>query len=319
MRSLRLKERIMKYFLILNPGSHSGKSKKRFSRIFTLLNNAGIQYDYKITSTLEDAYTFSKEANLSNYDIVVAVGGDGTINNALNGFYDNSGKRISKAAFGIIYTGTSPDFCKSYGIPLKLEKAVGILIKGKTRKIKIGKIELTTSKDREVKYFGCCANIGLGAELARRANSGIRKYFGDFLGTFIALIGILFSYKPRNYEISSDSGNTTLTSIYNISVGITPLIASGIKVPEEFVSKGDSFYMLVARNLKLGNVIGVLNKIYSGKPFKKNEQLSIEHIKEIEIKAGEFNNEVEFDGDPHGLLPCKISLAEDMLEIIVGD
>ena len=87
-----------------------------------------------MTECLHDAYLLSKNANNEGYDVIVAVGGDGTINKVLNGFYDDQGKRISRSRFAVIYTGTSPDFCKSYGIPLDIERAVNFIIRGHSKK-----------------------------------------------------------------------------------------------------------------------------------------------------------------------------------------
>ena len=68
------------------------------------------------------------------------MGGDGTINSVLNGFFDDKGNRISDSRMGVIYTGTSPDFCKSYNIPLNLDETVDTLVAQKCRKIKVGKV-----------------------------------------------------------------------------------------------------------------------------------------------------------------------------------
>jgi diacylglycerol kinase family enzyme len=318
----------MKYFLILNPGSGACKSKKKFDRIFSILDASAIQYSYKITEKLEDAYTFSLQANKENYNRIIAVGGDGTINNAINGFYDREGKKISDAAFGVIYTGTSPDFCKSYNIPIQLDAALKTILNPKTQNIKIGRIVLCKSSgitevslpdenDSMVKYFGCCVNIGLGATLARRANSGIRKYLGDFLGTFSALISTIAWYKPVNYNCKFNDEGKTVQKCYNLSVGITPLIASGIKVPKK-ADCTNLFYVMGACNFKWSNVIGVLKKIYSGKPFKNDDSLWIDYVRTFAVLVNTYNSEVEYDGDPAGYTPCSISFAEEDLGILSG-
>lgn len=319
----------MKCFLILNPGSRAGSSKKKFDKIFRILSSSGIQYNYKITEKLEDAYTFSLQANSEDYDAIIAVGGDGTINNVINGFYDKDGKKISKAAFGVIYTGTSPDFCKSYKIPLKLEDAINIIVNAKKQKIKIGKIKFCQSINKDeiplsevqnsiVKYFACCVNIGLGATLARRANSGIRKYFGDFFGTFYSLIATIAHYKSAEYICKYNGQEKSIRKCYNLSIGITPLIASGIKVPRQpdFVNQ---FYLMGACNLNWLNIIGVFRKIYSGKPFKNDSSLWIDYSDSIEISNNIKNPDIEFDGDPAGFLPCSINFVQNDLDIFIAE
>ena len=116
----------MKYFFILNPGSCSGASEKSFAAIKHILKLRGIEYEYAVTKDLDEAYSLSAQSNRQGYDIIVAVGGDGTINRVINGFYNKEGRRISHAKLGIIYTGTSPDFCRSYNIRLQKKGGRGL-------------------------------------------------------------------------------------------------------------------------------------------------------------------------------------------------
>ncbi len=319
----------MKYFLILNPGSKGGDSGKRFAAIFKLLDQYQVNYDYKVTNNLEEAYSFSQEANRTGYDVVVAVGGDGTINRALNGFYDQNGKRNSLSIFAVIYTGTSPDYCKSYRIPIKLEEAVRVIIKGDSQKIQVGKIKYSSTLDKmldgqpigegnnvKVSYFACCANFGIGPLLADRANSGIRKILGDFLGTFFSLISILCSYQANSFMVKREGQIDITERIYSISVGRTFYIASGIKVNHALVPGDCRFYILAVKNLTLRNWPGVLKTIYSGKQISNSQVVSLDYGKSIEVYGNNAHPEIEFDGDRVGFLPCQIEVADDPLDVI---
>lgn len=311
--------------------SRGGKSKKKFAEISNILDKKNVDYHYKLTNSFDDAYTFSVNANKENYDIIVAVGGDGTINKVLNGFFDINGNRISASKMGIIHTGTSPDFCKSHNIPTNYKKAIEIVLKNNVRNIQVGKISflkenfkelhgksIADIRNFEAKYFGCCSNIGLGATLARKANSGIRKYLGDFLGTFISLVHTVINYKANSFIVARDGKEEKIDKLYNISVGRTKYIASGIKVNTDLKEDDDRFYNLVVRKLSLFNLPGVLKKAYSGKDFINNDVIYLEYCKNIEIYGNYENPEVEFDGDPAGFLPCKIEIAKDKLDLIVS-
>lgn len=309
----------MRHFVIINPGSRDGKSKKLIDITINLLRKSNINFEYKITEELNDAYEFSRFANKRSYNVIIAVGGDGTINQAINGFYDQNGRRISKTLFGVIYTGTSPDFCKSYNIPLKLKNAIEIIKKGKYKSIKIGQIKLSKSKnsnDFYTKYFACCTNIGLGAMLAKKANSGIRRIFGDFSGTFLSLLITLIVYKKSNFQIIVDDKKEELSNLYNLSIGKTYHIASGIKVNNDLKNNNKGFYLLTVKNLNLFNIINVIGKIYSGKKIKNNNFIKISYCDKIEVLKNNKNPEIEFDGDPSGYLPCMIKEAEDNLDLI---
>lgn len=322
----------MKYLLIMNPGSRGGKSSRKISKILKYFKDRHIDHTAKYTQSLQDAYIFSVEGNHREYDVIVAIGGDGTINRVLNGFFDDEGRRISKSKFGVIYTGTSPDFCKSYHIPLKLEDALETLIRGNSIKVHIGMVTLSKKgdlpihtsiedrkRDREKHFFACCANVGLGPLLAKYANSGIRKYVGDFLGTFLSLIKILSFYRGEEFEIIIDDEKKSLTKVFNLSIGKTYYIASGIKVNHTLKVKDEKMYLLTIRNISLKNVVSVLKRIYSGNKIKNDDTIHLTMCKKIEIRCNKKLCEVEFDGDPMGYLPCKIESTKDCLDVIVNE
>ncbi|ODA42959.1 diacylglycerol kinase family protein [Desulfosporosinus sp. BG] len=321
----------MNYFLIMNPGSGGG-SKEKIKKILAFFHDNGLQFDYKLTDALDDAYTLSVTGNKLGYDVIVAVGGDGTINRVINGFYDTLGHRISNSKLGVIHTGSSPDLCKSYNVPLDSEQALNTILAGKCEKIPIGKITYTSVYDIEMEglplskenerghvqtgYFACCANIGLGASIARGANSGIRHYIGDIAGTFVSLIKSLLKYQPSNFTVSFDGQEQVLKNVYNIAVGKTTYIASGIKV-NNLLSLGDSrFYTLLINDLRVANWAGVISKLYSGKRFTNNKTMSLQYASSIEVYGNNRNPELEFDGDPRGFLPCLIETARDPLDLI---
>ncbi len=312
----------MRYFFVFNPCSRNRKSKNAISRIRDLLNEKKVDYEYGITESLNDAYVLSKKANLSAYDVVVAVGGDGTINKVLNGFYGDNGLRLSKARLGVIYTGTSPDFCKSYHVSYGcIERSMDVLLAGKTTNIQVGMIALTERTQANkltsvTRYFSCCANIGLGAAVARHANSGIRKTAGDFLGTLSALIKAFISYRPLELRVSFDGKKELLSGLYNLSAGKTFHIASWIRVNNS-LNEGDSnFYVLTVRNIGWMKIPYCLWTIYNGRKISNSDIIRLAYAKNIEIASDGPVSEVEFDGDPQGFLPCRIEMAKEELELI---
>ncbi|NUN10773.1 MAG: diacylglycerol kinase [Ignavibacteriaceae bacterium] len=314
----------MRTLLIVNPYSRNGRSGKLTRRAMNYLTSKGCSFDYAEVKEFDDAYKLSVKANREGIENIIAVGGDGTINKVLNGFYDEQGRRVSGSRFGVIHTGTSPDFCKSYGIPLGIEEAAAAVISESRREIPIGKIELKSSPgdssagNTSVRYFACCANIGLGAKLARAAGGGIRKYLGDAFGTFVSLAGILATYRGTGYEVNTENGNTTPEKVFNISVGITNYIASGLKVYRDPAIADNMFYMMTVAGINLSNAGAMLKKVYAGKPFTNTAYLHLDYTGYAEITTESANDEVEFDGDPAGHLPCRIEMAKEKLTLLTG-
>ncbi len=310
----------MAYFFVINPGSRQNRAAEFIPTLFTELKHHKIDFTYKLTATMEDAQSLSLAANEKGYDTVVAVGGDGTINKVLNGFYDAQGKRNSLAKFGVIHTGTSPDFCKSYGIPTQPSLAMETLLRGCSKKISVARIEYHDNKGKpKTGYYACCASFGVGAKVAQRANSGVRKYLGDSLGTLGSILVSLSKYRASDLELICDGEKLTIKNNFNTFIGKTRFIASGLKVEHNLASDDERLYLLSVKNLTWRNVIPAIQAVYSGKAGYDKDYLAIRYARSIEVPASKSNNEVEFDGDPQGFLPCKISLATDKLELITDE
>ncbi|MDX1314509.1 MAG: diacylglycerol kinase family protein [Eudoraea sp.] len=322
----------MKFFLIMNPHSRNGKSRRAFDTIFRMLKEANADFSYKIIDSIEEARYLSSKANLEGVDTIVAVGGDGTIRAVMSGFFDSEGERISHSSLGIIYTGTSPDFCKSYNIPIKTGEAVNVLLEQKTIQIAVGRLACASENNisnngtslqkgnRNLnEYFGCCANIGLGASVARTANKGIRKYLGDFCGTLLSVLLAIARYKANTFSVVKDGKITEIGKMYNMSVGLTRNIASGIKVNNSIRAGEKRFYCMVVRGLNIVNTPRVLINAYSGKKFRNCKVHYLGYLNKIEVLGNHRNPEVELDGDPVGFLPCIIQPAKDLLHLITAN
>ena len=315
----------MRYFLIVNPHARGGRGAVTARRLIDAMHRQGCDTRTSFVTHFDEARTLSRQANEDGWDAIVAVGGDGTINRVLNGFYHSDGRRISRARFGVVHTGTSPDFSRSYGLPRGIEGAASVLRRGETRRIPVGMIHFDRNGDgsaaqatgsTEVSYFVCCANIGLGASLAAHANAGIRRRLGDTLGTFVSLLRILRRYAPERYELTIDGEEVAMDRVYNISVGLTPYIASGIKVDNAAYAEREQFYVMTVRALGLTNLLPMLAKIYRGRRFNDTPYLSLRGCRELRIPTRPRQADVEHDGDPCGLLPCTIRLAPDELDLI---
>jgi diacylglycerol kinase family enzyme len=319
----------MKYFFILNPGSGGGKSRRHFSHVIETARLRRVSFDYEISRDLAEARDLSWKANRSGYGVIVAVGGDGTINRVLNGFYDETGRRISDASLGVLHTGTSPDFCDSHSIPCRLEDALDALFDGFVKKVQVGRITLAKTFDPafdekpvsdnaifHTGYFACCANVGLGAAVARYANNGIRKWLGDTPGTLISIVRSLARFERSSFSIIRDGKAQTIDKLVNLAVGRTFYIASGIKVRSELKGNDQRLYCLAVRDLRAVDVVPCLMSLYGGKAIQNKRYAQLDYCTSIDVLGNNRCPEVEYDGDPQGFLPCHIETAADQLQLI---
>lgn len=195
----------MAAYLIMNPTAKSGKSKSRWDNLFELLKQHGVVYEVGESQYPGHSIELAYNAALSEkYSSIVAVGGDGTINEVLNGICSTRDKIDSLPPLGILYTGTSPDICKYHNIPLHMEDAVKLLKSGRSKTVDIGEVEHVWRGEMTTRYFLCSVNLGIGAAVADGSNSGLRKYLGDFLGTMVSILRSVIKHKNADFRCTVD-------------------------------------------------------------------------------------------------------------------
>ena len=305
----------MNYFLIYNPTSRQGKSKKDFDKIITILKNKDINFDYSITKQKDGAISLAKQVS-KDYDVIVAVGGDGTICEVITGIMSRK-KPLPK--LGVMHIGTSPDFNRFHNIPVKIEQAMNTLLKGKTKKIDIGKIShLDLNKKNTISYFGSSVNVGLGPNIASKSNGRYREYLGDLLGTLLSTLVSLTQYKKSDFRLKVDDNDRLLKNVINITIGKDPYIASGMRIPLDMDPDNGKMYILSITGRSKISLLLNLWRLYIGNILNSSDA-KLEYCKIIKLSDNKINPKIEFDGDFRGYLPATIEILPTALEVITDE
>lgn len=169
-----------KHCVIVNPVAGKGAAKKAIPEIRTYLDSFDIDYDLIETEYIGHAIKLAEEAGSNGYATVVAVGGDGTANEVINGLMQALKKGHLTSSLAVFPVGRGNDFSFGMGVPQELEAACKLLVDGKTRKIDIGFVK--GGDYPEGRYFGNGVGIGfdtiVGFEAAKLPSfiSGIPAY-----------------------------------------------------------------------------------------------------------------------------------------------
>jgi len=157
--------------LIVNPKSQGGRLGKRWTEIADTIGRA-FPFDEAITQGPGDATRLAREALKAGAERVVAIGGDGTINEVVNGFFDDRGAPIAPdASFAVIPFGTGGDFRRTLQLPTELADAAAVIAANQRRRIDVGRLELTTpSGGRAVRMFANIASFGVSGVVDRLVN-----------------------------------------------------------------------------------------------------------------------------------------------------
>ncbi|MBF0410010.1 MAG: hypothetical protein HQM10_21885 [Candidatus Riflebacteria bacterium] len=309
------------YFLVMNPSSRSFRSRYIWPEIFQRFRKEKISFDFAVTQGAGDASMLACKAAESGFDAVVAVGGDGTINEVINGLFEASAAS-SAAAFGVIYAGTSPDFCGFHKIPVETGKALDTLLAGRRKLVDICRITHSLEKGGAPvsRVFSCSANFGLGAAVARGANSGLRKKWGDLFGTLFSLLTAIWNYKACTFKVKVSNPSATegeefcYNNVFNIFTGKNPLVASGIKLKMDISFDDGKMYLVPLHGISKKKLLRILPDVYSG---TITEIFRPVFASEFEISCDGEASEVEYDGDPQGYLPAVIKILPKALNLIV--
>lgn len=299
----------MKALLIMNPGSCSGKGKRLWPFWKSALHAKGLAFDSAITTG--PGHGVELAAGSRDYDTVVAVGGDGTINEVLDGVIQS---RRSDLRLGVLYSGTSPDFCKYHNIPTTPADAVEALAAGLSRNVDVGRIAYCASSGKSiVAHFGCGVNIGLGASVARVSNR-IRRFTGDFLGTGIAVAYSLAMTRPADIEATVDGSSLRLPGANNVSILKNPFIASGLHLDLDWPADNGQLLLFAVHGKSRFSALSVLPALYSGRAAHRPDAV-LRRCSRITVTCA-ARTEVEFDGDARGFLPAEIEVLPAALDLI---
>ncbi len=299
----------LKYRIILNPSANQSAAKKRFGNIKRLFNASGIDCDFSVTRHAKDATTLSAEAADLGYSAVIAVGGDGTINEVVNGLMQTSGNGKS-LALGIIPAGTGNDFSDMAGLPREIEAAIRNIILNKTRQVDVGMVEIDDGKEKL--FFD--NNSALAMEPMVNLESSRFKRISGTPRYLAGLASALTKLRAWDMEIEweggSYSGQSLLLSVCNgPRAGSTFMMAPDAKIDDGL------FDVILAPNLRMHRVLRILPRLFNGSHLSQPEVMHFRtHWLKISCPAG---TPVHADGEmvateavsiAYSMLPGKLTL-----------
>ncbi|MCX6344155.1 MAG: diacylglycerol kinase family protein [Armatimonadetes bacterium] len=300
----------MRYMLIMNPGSRSGKGQRLWRIWESGLTRTNIDFTCVSTDGMGRAMELARSAD---FDVVVAVGGDGTINEILDGVIQSGNPNLQ---MGVLYSGTSPDFCKFHGIPIEPDQAVNALLSGRNRKVDVARITYHDERGRQITaHYGCSCNIGMGASVARFANKW-RRYLGDSLGTGAGVIYTLAKNARVDIDLNIDGNICCLPGVNNLTIAKNPYIASGLKLALDISADDGKLCVFAMHGQGRMGVIRLLPKFYSGS-VTGAKGMFLQECRSVTVTSKE-STEIEFDGDPRGYLPVSIEILPQALTLIGG-
>ena len=163
------------HLLIVNPRSARGATGRLWSRAERRLRAILPSFHTAFTKSPGDATRLAAEA-VGRYQVIVAMGGDGTTNEVVNGLVGQDGAVPSGVALGVIPAGTGSDFLRSFGVPRSLKGSAGVIARGQRHDVDVGRTRfLSFDGAATTRYFINAAEVGLGAVACQAVNRSSKR------------------------------------------------------------------------------------------------------------------------------------------------
>jgi YegS/Rv2252/BmrU family lipid kinase len=261
--------------IILNPIAGGGRAINIEKQLIEYLRHRKIVFQLEKTNRPQHATELSRQM-CKELDIIVALGGDGTLNEVAAGAL---GSIASIAPFPI---GSGNDFNRIIGIPRKMALAIDTIISGTKRLIDIGKVVMQNSLGTiQVKHFINTLGIGIDAQIAKEVK-GI-KYLRGLPLYILAAIKALSHYSPNVYSIS-DSGTTRKETAYLLCAGNGIYEGGGFKMLPDANPSDSKLNICLIRKMSVWNALPLVPKIIQG-THGDHEMISMWDSKRINISS----------------------------------
>jgi diacylglycerol kinase (ATP) len=308
------------YRFIVNPRSAAGATLKRFEQVRSRFAAALGNLDVRLTQSPGHATTLARDAVQDQVDVVVAVGGDGTNNEVINGFFHPDGQRIdSPTAFAVVTSGTGGDFRRSFGWSANPLDDLIRLVRFEKRRIDLGRLRCVDAKGKDIsRHFINISSLGLSGDVVNNINnSSSLKFLGAKAGFMMTSATTLLGYQPKRIKLTINNDKPISGEMTFVAVCNAQYFGGGMQVgPGADVSDG-LFDVVSVQGGGLGFFVRHGLKIYQGTHVAVP---GVQVTRAATVLAEPLGGEaipVELDGEGPGQLPARWDIVPAAIDLLV--
>jgi YegS/Rv2252/BmrU family lipid kinase len=297
---------------IVNPASGGGRTRKVWPPLAEKLRASGVRLHQHETGGVGDATVIAQRLVREGAREIVVVGGDGTLNEVINGVVDDDEVATADVVLSLIPCGTGKDFARSLGITSP-EHALDVLTNGVISALDLGSISYQRGHEPERRFFVNVADVGLGAETAAWMNRSSKR-LGGFLGYLVAATRtiVVFSGKPARVLVDD-------VTVHDGPVGMVVLangrfFAGGMRIAPNASLTDGLIDVLILDDVPKYTLLGsLLPKVYRGKHLEHSAVHNYQGSR-IEISAPE-SMPFEVDGEQPGFTDIGVCMRPGALKV----
>jgi len=301
----------MRTCAIVNPRSSNGKTAKNWPDVERQISGAIGPIETVFTTGHMTAPQLTSRALQDGAEQIIAVGGDGTVNEVVNGFFENGRIINQNSVLAILMSGTGGDFRKTFGMPRDMQGQIDRLRGDGVKPIDLGRLTFTDFGGREsVRYFNNIASFGLSGAADRSVNS--LKFAKLFGGTFAFRWGVLkalLRYHNQRCRIQVDDVLDASFEVSTAAVCNGQFFGSGMQMAPHAQPDDGLFDIIITAGLTLTEQIRDAKKVYTG------DHLASDKVTELRGRVVKAWPEEELsdvlldvDGEVPGKLPATFEI-----------
>jgi YegS/Rv2252/BmrU family lipid kinase len=282
----------MKTTFILNPTSGRGRGKKLLPKLERFLDASDLDFKLLLSEQPLHAVDLAEAAARQGADAVIAAGGDGTVNEIINGLMRARLDGFVKTALGVLSIGTGNDFAASLNLPAKLEDALEAIVQNTRRLVDIGLLKGCGFPDG--RFFGNCVGIGFdaaGGILAEKITwaRGLLAYL------IAALQNIFIYYKAPTLEIILDTETIHIPSLL-VSIMNGKRIGGGFLTAPDALLDDGKFDLCIAEEVSRPRMLTLLPHFLKGTQINQPE-IQMRRSCRVRITATKGVMPIQADGE----------------------
>jgi diacylglycerol kinase (ATP) len=305
-------------FLIVNPASAAGRTGRHFDSIARAVRSAVGDFECAFTRERGDGHRLAREALAAGGKLLVAVGGDGTASEVIDGMVHAGGGQGPEAVFGYIPRGTGGDLRRTVGLDGDVNGAARALASRNVAVLDLGRIELLGyDGSRQVRHFANVAGMGVSGVVSRSVNRGLRLPSGK-LAFMLASARALVGWSDRPVRWRADGGPWNEERITALSVCNGRFFGGGMMVAPDARMDDGLFDVVIWKGFGLGDFVVKRPMLYDGTHLRlPNTRVLRARTIEAEALDG-ADVPLDVDGEGPGTLPARFDVLPGALRIRVG-
>lgn len=304
-----------RWFVIVNPVAGSGRGLIDFPQISRLLRNDDIRHDAVFTEHKHHATELTVTAANQGYRKIIVIGGDGTLNEVVNGLFIQKAVEPREMLLAVIAVGTGNDWVRTFGIPQHYSEAIRAIREERSFLQDVGTVTYTESHYTQTRYMANVAGLGFDAHVISTFNHlKMKGYKGGWMYLY-SILKSYFRYKSSGARIWVDDEVVFNDLMFSLAIGICKYNGGGVQQLPNALADDGLLDLTIIRPVHWWHIVFRLKKLFNGDIYQIGHVIHAQGRK-VRIEAAP-SIQLETDGELMGGTPVEVNIRQRAIRVVV--